>query len=127
MTEDSVIDVVSGNKIIAEFMGILVQMKGNFLHTSEHFGNKLVKYHSSWDWLIPVVEKIEGMGYDTQIHRTILDDYIGHELCIAVEGKDTYEDGFDVIGRGSNKMEATYNGVTQFILWYNTTLHQVKQ
>lgn len=45
MTEQEILD---GNKLIAEFMGL----RGNWL-----FNIREAKYHSSWDWLQPVAKK----------------------------------------------------------------------
>ena len=46
------------NKRIAEFMGLVVSDSANY--TSELHTNVDVdlKYHTSWDWLVPVVSKI---------------------------------------------------------------------
>lgn len=38
-------DIIEGNRLIAEFDGYDIHMNG-------------YQYHSSWDWLMPVVEKI---------------------------------------------------------------------
>tara|TARA_R110000787_G_scaffold36651_5_gene93402 strand:+ start:3404 stop:3679 length:276 start_codon:yes stop_codon:yes gene_type:complete len=61
------------NKLIAEFMGmnygdpndnsVMIQMTPQ--------GNEVVpinsmEYHSSWDWLMPVVEKIYQLGLDNE-------------------------------------------------------------
>jgi len=46
------------NKLIAEFMGLVVSDRDNYtseLHTNVDAD---LKYHTSWDWLIPVVKKI---------------------------------------------------------------------
>ena len=40
------------NKLIAEFMGV------GKLHEAQS-SNQWNQYHTSWDWLIPVVNKIE--------------------------------------------------------------------
>ena len=40
------------NKLIAEFMGV-----GK--HYEAQSSNMFNQYHTSWDWLIPVVQKIE--------------------------------------------------------------------
>src|SRR5205814_9893195 len=53
---------IDGNKCIAEFMGI--PKEGIFITTN--FEGKMqfstdYQYHSSWDWLMEVVEKIESL------------------------------------------------------------------
>lgn len=66
----SVEEIIEGNKLIAEFMGAEKSTKDNdmrYIRFSEpHAGTKTfyfykwqLKYHKSWDWLMPVVEKIE--------------------------------------------------------------------
>jgi hypothetical protein len=78
-------------------------------------------FHKSWDWLIPVVEKIE----------SIYDDYHGYfgvfinSNCCTIQGtklnpglvnayfNEVYSD---------TKLESTYRCVIDFIKWYNKTL-----
>jgi hypothetical protein len=59
-------DVQEGNKLIAEFMGYKRNdgYSGDFARLKhwniEPFGwhdDEQLKYHSSWDWLMPVVKK----------------------------------------------------------------------
>ena len=69
------------NKLIAEFMGAVGTPKYNPTEwdvyitgcldvdsddeNAQHFYTPDdMKYHTSWDWLMPVVEKIEGAGLD---------------------------------------------------------------
>jgi len=63
-------DIDIGNKIIAEFMGLKHKplAKGLYQLQYEHsFSNhgfkewineEMLKFHSSWNWLIPVVKKL---------------------------------------------------------------------
>ena len=46
------------NKLIAEFMGVVFHDDENQYYNADglHIGNTL-QYHTSWDWLIPVVDK----------------------------------------------------------------------
>lgn len=65
--------IVEGNKKIAKFMGaktarhktvnaLMWVCEGYHLHNKLYFPNNL-KYHKSWDWLMPVIFKIESLGY----------------------------------------------------------------
>ena len=65
-------EISEGNKLIAEFMGLVYRNGYNYTGwykstTTEKFAyiicdTERLKYHSSWDWLMPVIEKIEGMS-----------------------------------------------------------------
>ena len=48
------------NKLIAEFMGLNID-RGVQSDYMEHE----LKYHTSWDWLMPVIEKCVRTGDDT--------------------------------------------------------------
>ena len=54
-------EIIEGNKLIAEFMGIkIIQSRYGCNHplvTCPYPDYSNLKYHSSWDWLMPVVEK----------------------------------------------------------------------
>ena len=63
------------NKLIAEFMGYKVVDKPkvvngeNFFEYIDENGkytycNSLLRYNDQWDWLMPVIEKIENDGLD---------------------------------------------------------------
>ena len=49
---------VEGNKLIDEFMQLPVSMVHGALCYADWDGMHSVKYHESWDWLMPVVEKV---------------------------------------------------------------------
>jgi len=114
-------ETTENNKLIAEFMGG-ISVPNDYINFPVTNGinampiSKL-KYHSSWDWLIPVVEKIESIG------RTAV--VIGFDTC---EIKDenyadlskNLPDRFDSFNEeGKTKLEATYKAVIEFIKWYN--------
>ena len=98
------------NKIIAEFMGITPNEAGVY-HVSKHKGYSLenLLYHTSWDWLMPVVEKIESI--------------LPCDSIITIEYKDcripVNESGFDIVTNEETKIEAVYKAVVEFINQYN--------
>jgi len=53
-------ECISDNEMIAEFMGVVFHDDENQYYNADglHIGNTL-QYHTSWDWLIPVLIKIE--------------------------------------------------------------------
>jgi len=86
------------NKMIAEFMGKEIYQK---YHES--------KYHTEWNWLMPVVEKIESLGYDTELVNRL--DEGGNFFCI--------NDSIVPQTHAETKLEATYQAVVEFINQYN--------
>lgn len=110
------------NELIAEFMGD----RGKILRDPKWIpGDELVylRYHLSWDWLIPVVEKIESDLIHPQFSFAV---HIGKTACDIVcvmrpSGIDPPEDivvykyqcDFD-------KIEMLYKAVVLFIKWYNS-------
>ncbi len=94
------------NKLIAEFMG-----KEIYQHYHES------NYHSSWNWLMPVVDKIEAeieeeyrvviLEHECSIHKKTEDNKLQYVFQCVVERLET------------SKREATYNAVVEFIKHYN--------
>jgi hypothetical protein len=88
---------MKNNELIAEFMGELMPVYWQFPSD--------FKYDTSWDELMPVVEKIEYVGFHVLIEQNYC--RIGEELDIRV-------------WTVNQKIEAVYNAVVQFIKWYNS-------
>lgn len=66
------------NKLIAEFMGYEIIYRPNSNGFIEISDTELcdvdeLKYHSSWDWLMPVLSKCFKTGDDTQEWDNIMD------------------------------------------------------
>jgi hypothetical protein len=55
--------IQEGNRLIAEFMELSVSMLHGELCYADWDGMHSVKYHTSWDWLMEVVEKIMNYRY----------------------------------------------------------------
>jgi hypothetical protein len=126
-------NITENSKLIAEFMGIFNRIisTGNihswsdapFYYTTENTTEKVIynisnycKYHTSWDWLMPVKEKIEMLD-------SISDFSIGSSYgCIeATNGDDEWN---IVIHKGDKTITRIYWLIVEFIKWYN--LHKLK-
>ena len=71
-----------------------------------------MKYHSSWDWLMPVVEKIEALEIgDTDMSVEIE----GHNCLITL----THHDRYHKYVAHDSKINAVYASAVAFIQWYN--------
>lgn len=63
-------NTIESNKLIAEFMGFEVATDQNSFDEISHMQNAVylfnednLPYHKDWNMLMPVVEKIESLGY----------------------------------------------------------------
>lgn len=91
---------------IARFMG----MEG-----SDNFLRQNYQTHVKWELLMPVVERIERMGYMTVIGGG---SAWGYYMNIIYNGEDKNGDT-KAVGRGKTKIESVYNAVIEFIEYYN--------
>ena len=100
------------NKLIAEFMGMTYgdPNDDSVMIQKTPQGNEVVpiesmEYHTSWDWLMPVVEKIESLGYVFTIQggKAEYGEMMSASICFIVE----------------DKLSSTYKAVIEFIKTYN--------
>lgn len=125
-------NTTENNKLIAEFMGWKEQSDpterffGDWLdgHTRMTKGlGVLLSFHCSWDWLIPVVEKIERLTNENFNLAGCISVEIGPssrcDIVFCENFNEENEKETRITGLGLNKIEATYNAVIKFIKWYN--------
>ncbi len=85
------------NKMIAEFMQI--KNTGLSIYAPSEY-----KYHTSWDWLMPVVEKIQKL----------------YEECMDYNNQMPEDYYYKVLDKGiSTPREIIYKAVVEFIKQYN--------
>ena len=112
---------MENNKLIATFMGLLRSDEpvGGLGHEKYHWFYKRpflwdesicsddeLRYDTSWDWLMPVVEKIESIKICNKGGAAVI---INGTLC-QINGISHIE---------STKIKAVYSAVIHFIKWYN--------
>ena len=86
---------MNDNKLIAEFYLENIPHEHTFGIALLHMESEAMEFHTSWDWLMPVVEKIENGGLDP--HETI---------ATALESRvieDVYNEVVDTIKRYNNE------------------------
>lgn len=86
----------------------------------EHLLNEN-KFNNSWDWLMPVVEKIESLGFWTNISaHTSFDNKYKSFAIKRIKPKSDGEYVYNYEGDwNESKIEAVYQGVIEFIKWFN--------
>ena len=101
---------MNNNKLIAEFMGAEPDKK-TFLRT----GEEVYFYHTSWDWLMPVVEKIRGLEEGMLVERIDIMPNDGVAIHYSHPPKMIVVD----TSKGVDTLDATYQAVVEFIKTYN--------
>ena len=119
-------EIIEGNKLIAEFMCKTIYPIAGTKEFNKWRGNRCdyhefeLKYHSSWDWLMPVVEKIEKSEPSTWVE--IYGDRKVFTCDITNENQPIIEDEYQVLVSSKSlktKIEAVWLAVVEFIRWYN--------
>ena len=119
---------MKNNKLIAEFMGIVYPKLDNVIVIDNVVTKEdELQYHSSWDWLMPVVEKIESYNVSVNINGlySVFNKNVAHQVTIRIESVEMNEGGksawvledeylyhSDV---KDSKIEAVYQAVIEFI------------
>lgn len=147
-------DTVEGNKLIAEFMGWICKERKSYndgrlvLYTDKdkifkyggisYLLNKNpwdapLKYNESYDWLMPVVDKIESLTvrpkdvFDDKVKVKLLGDHVEIFCYSTFRGKAVYWKNYLAIDNNTYKhanqkpsrIEAVYEAIIEFIEWYN--------
>ena len=123
-------NIIENNKLIAEFLDwefddLSETFETPFLKLvdpnafgNEQYSCKLqdfeLEFHSDWNWMMRVVEKIENLQdenncaiYNVQIEQCFVEIIINHtsETIVEVDS--------------NSKIQAVYNACVEFIKWYN--------
>ena len=117
------------NKMIAEFMGLIIRDKeGNLptcslqhklfvreewdkLYLASPYSPNGPDYHKEWNWLMPVVEKIESLSI-VSFEKNLQEE--GDYQCLFTKGNDIL-----ICHYADTSVEATYKAVVEFINQYN--------
>lgn len=100
---------MTDNELIAEFMGRKYGLNAD--------KNGYLKYDTSWDHLMPVVEKIETLDINGYKFST---EIIGKQCFIESEIRRSGTKMLIFSKTGTSKIDAIYKSVILFITWYNT-------
>ena len=132
--------IIENNKKIADFLNwekvetfnYITPYVQNYLTVSRRicqtsiFRQTDLKFHTSWDWLIPVIEKIKSipnkekfgmLKYEVDVILDVPNIRIVQSYKIMIGDKSN--DYFDIIEYENNFITNVYNAVLKFIDWYN--------
>ena len=100
-------NTIENNILLAEFMQPSFNGFGTYDFDGQLLTKEYLKFHSDWNWLMQVVEKIESLNFIVYIETNYCQLYnaTNHEELI----KSIY----------STKIESVYNACVEFIKWYN--------
>ena len=125
-----------GNFEIARFMGARIYQDDNRLFVfnenpnPDSYGSHIrsrymLKYHKSWSWLMPVVDKIRELdrkirNEDTPIHNLF------RTFCFKNYEEDTYYTRIEgmPVKSGKTPIESVYNAVVDYLKWNQSKLEE---
>lgn len=118
--------IIENNKLIAEFMrfdtypitgksdGYKVKFREGSIPVDTCAAS--LEFHTSWDWLMPVVEKIRSLGYNVQTDNGQVNIY---DIDTYDEESGNVEPIYFYLNDGVSNFDNLYEGVISFIKWKN--------
>lgn len=98
-------NTTESNRLIAEFMELEKYHPSalEYIHNKVIYSSDQLRYHTSWDWLMPVVGKISKLILDLPVNATKADDLLDELRMFLIE----------------NNITGVYGICLKFIQWYN--------
>ena len=134
MTQEQILE---GNKLIAEFMGLSqglpneTRWKKDWFEKEIGIRHSFLFYHSDWNWLMEVVEKIESFEYSVEIfksashnepnkifHRCVIEKMTNWNIELLSLSEEDDNTGKQYVKTDDKKL-STWTAVVEFIKWYN--------
>lgn len=111
-------EIINGNKLIANFMGGIDYLmkqhwKGLMSVEAELYYPEEMQFHKRWDWLMPVVEKIETICGESNIVKL---HFQNNHICYF---RNTHNIEVGKRGENISKIKAVYTAVINFIEFQN--------
>jgi hypothetical protein len=120
-------EVIAGNKLIAEFMGVKIgEDKYSWRPgVQQPLEEQHLAYHSSWGWIMPVVEKISRIEFerrfDEDLGKWIIWTYYPVTFgMLSEDGKPMVRFYCSSLHFGDTLIEAAWLAIVDFIKWYNS-------
>jgi len=113
--------ILENNKIISKFMDIDFTTVESAHKYSVYIRNNHGRYHNSWDWLMPVVRKINELDKATQI--SIFKTYVSCSVETSTKFRKDFSFAHsEYITNEQTDIQAVWILVSKFIVWYYTKL-----
>lgn len=117
-------EILEGNKLIAVFMGDYFDTglePSYYIRYNKEYKLEDSQFHCSWDWIMPVVDKINGMGkaYSFAIFKSYV------SLTVEKGGKVFQDYSFaysEYITQTQTGKEAAFKLLVKFVKWENENL-----
>ena len=113
---------IEGNKLIAEFIGWRKGhpekdgWKEQWFEKESGIRHKYLLFNTSWDWLMPVVNKCYEIAWRTEMRKDYnIDTFKEIYGELGSENRQNIEESF----LGIINITDTWGAVTEFIKWYN--------
>lgn len=107
----------TNDELIADFIGRRLSPEGmwEFSFCDGFYPTlKIMKFKTSWDWLMPVVQRIEILGYFTNSQYMRSNKPKRNFFSITTASHEMIADAFEEV-----KIDAYYKAIIDFIKWYN--------